>query len=156
MAMIATLTRSAFRSATTKPVFGRALASQLRPFASGTFYTKSHEWLRVEDQEAVLGVTDFAQNQLGEVVFVDLPDGGKRVKKGQTVCSVESVKAVGEVYAPVSCEVLSSNAKLSSEPKLVNDDPEGEGWMVRLKLAGPLDGLLDRQAYLQHCEQEKH
>lgn len=112
-------------------------------------YTKDHEWIRVEGSDAVVGVTDFAAGQLGDVVFVDLPPVGRTVARAATFGVVESVKAVSDIYAPVSGQVVAVNDGLSATPELVNDDPYGAGWMVRIRLADPgeLDGLLDAAAY---------
>lgn len=114
-------------------------------------YTKDHEWVRVEGDTATIGVTDFAAHELGDVVFVDLPAVGKTVDQFATFGVVESVKAVSDLYAPVSGEVVAVNDKLGSAPELVNADPFGDGWMIRVKVAdaGQIDGLLDAGAYQQ-------
>jgi len=112
-------------------------------------YTKDHEWVRVEGDTATIGVTDFAASQLGDVVFVDLPAVGKAVEQFATFGVVESVKAVSDLYAPVAGEVVDVNADLGSKPELVNSDPFGDGWMIRVKVgdAGQLAELLDAAAY---------
>ncbi|HTK44519.1 MAG TPA: glycine cleavage system protein GcvH [Patescibacteria group bacterium] len=112
-------------------------------------YTKDHEWVRVEGDTATIGVTDFAASQLGDVVFVDLPAVGKAVEQFATFGVVESVKAVSDLYAPVAGEVVEVNADLGSKPELVNSDPFGDGWMIRVKVgdAGQLGELLDAAAY---------
>jgi glycine cleavage system H protein len=112
-------------------------------------YTKDHEWVRVEGDTATIGVTDFAANQLGDVVFVDLPVVGRAVEQFATFGVVESVKAVSDLYAPVSGEVVDVNGSLASKPELVNSDPFGEGWMIRVEIgdAAQLGGLLDAAAY---------
>jgi glycine cleavage system H protein len=112
-------------------------------------YTKDHEWVRVEGDTATIGVTDFAAHQLGDVVFVDLPAVGKSVEQFATFGVVESVKAVSDLYAPVSGEVVGVNADLSGSPELVNSDPFGDGWMIRVKVAdaAQVEGLLDAAAY---------
>jgi len=112
-------------------------------------YTKDHEWIRVEGNEAVVGITDFAQSQLGDIVYVELPEIGRRVEKGKEAGVVESVKAASEVYAPVSGEVTAFNAALANDPARVNKDATGEGWFFKLKLANPaeLDDLMDEAAY---------
>ena len=112
-------------------------------------YTKDHEWVRVEGETATIGVTDFAANQLGDVVFVDLPVVGRAVDQFATFGVVESVKAVSDLYAPVSGEVVDVNGNLASKPELVNTDPFGEGWMIRVEIgdAAQLSGLLDAAAY---------
>ena len=113
------------------------------------YYTEEHEWISVEGDVATVGITDFAQGQLGDIVFVELPEAGRQVTKGGEAAVVESVKAASDVYAPVDGEVTEPNPKLSDDPSLVNTDPEGEGWFFRLRLADPsqLDGLMDAGAY---------
>ncbi len=114
-------------------------------------YTKDHEWVRVEGDTATIGVTDFAANQLGDVVFVDLPAAGKAVEQYATFGVVESVKAVSDLYAPVSGEVTEVNGELGANPELVNSDPFGAGWMIKVKLgdAGQVGELLDAAGYEQ-------
>ncbi len=113
------------------------------------YYTEEHEWIRVEGDEATVGITDFAQGQLGDIVFVELPEAGRQVTKGGEAAVVESVKAASDVYAPVDGEIVEPNPALGDDPSLVNSDPEGEGWFFRLRLADPsqLDGLMDSAAY---------
>jgi len=112
-------------------------------------YTKDHEWVRVEGDTATIGVTDFAANQLGDVVFVDLPAAGKAVEQYATFGVVESVKAVSDLYAPVSGEVTEVNGELAANPELVNSDPFGAGWMIRVRLgdAAQVGELLDADGY---------
>ena len=112
-------------------------------------YTKDHEWVKLEGDVATIGVTDFAANQLGDVVFVDLPAAGRKVEQFSTFGVVESVKAVSDLYAPVSGEVTEVNADLASKPELINSDAYGEGWMIRVRVAEPaqVDELLDAAAY---------
>lgn len=112
-------------------------------------YTKEHEWIVVDGDVATVGITDFAQEQLGDVVFVDLPAVGKDVVKGGEAAVVESVKAASEVYAPITGTVLAVNDGLVGEPAKVNADPFGDGWFLRLKIKDPreLDGLMDEAAY---------
>ncbi len=112
-------------------------------------YTKDHEYIRIEDDAAVVGITDYAQSQLGDVVFVELPALGKTVAQGEEAAVVESVKAASGVNAPVSGEVVDVNHELEQEPGLVNEDPAGKGWFLKLKLsdAAELDSLLDEEAY---------
>jgi glycine cleavage system H protein len=112
-------------------------------------YTKDHEWVRVDGDEAVVGITDYATNQLGDIVFVELPDVGRALSQFATFGVVESVKAVSDLFAPVSGEVTSGNDALASAPELVNSDPYGDGWMIRVKLGNPteIDELLDAAAY---------
>jgi glycine cleavage system H protein len=117
-------------------------------------YTEEHEWIRVEGDEAVVGITDFAQGQLGDIVFVEVPEVGKQVTKGGDAAVVESVKAASDVYAPVTGEVTEANQALVDDPALVNTDPEGEGWFFRLRLANAaeLEGLMDAAAYKSFCD----
>jgi glycine cleavage system H protein len=119
-------------------------------------YTKEHEWIRIEGDTATVGITDFAQGQLGDIVFVELPEAGRQVTKGGEAAVVESVKAASDVYAPVTGEVTEANQALSDDPSLVNTDPEGEGWFFRLRLAdtSELDGLMDAGAYKTFCESQ--
>jgi glycine cleavage system H protein len=116
-------------------------------------YTKEHEWVRVEGDVGTIGITDHAQQELGDIVYVDLPKQGARVTQGSTLGSVESVKAVSDIYAPVSGEVVGINAVLADAPEKLNADPHGEAWLVRIKLSAPpeLERLLsaaDYQAYI--------
>jgi glycine cleavage system H protein len=112
-------------------------------------YTKDHEWVRIEGDRATVGITDFAAHELGDVVFVELPDVGRVLDQFSTFGVVESVKAVSDLYAPLSGEVSEVNGALAGNPELVNADPFGEGWMIRVQIADPaqLDGLLDAEAY---------
>lgn len=116
---------------------------------SETRYTRDHEYIRVEGDTGTVGITDFAQNQLGDVVFVDLPATGKTVAKGAEAAVVESVKAASEVYAPVSGEVIAVNSELEAAPGTVNEDPSGKGWFIKLKLsdASELAGLMSEDEY---------
>ena len=117
-------------------------------------YTEDHEWIRVEGDIATVGITDYAQEQLGDVVFVELPDAGKAVETGGEAAVVESVKAASEIYAPVAGEITEANQAIADDPALVNSDPTGEGWFFKLKIAdaGELDGLMDEAAYKSHVE----
>jgi glycine cleavage system H protein len=112
-------------------------------------FTRDHEWLRVEGDTAVIGITDYAQTQLGDVVYVELPELGRRVEKGKEAAVVESVKAASEVYAPVSGEVIAVNDALAGEPGQINSDPLGKGWFFKLRIADAkeLGDLLDEAAY---------
>jgi glycine cleavage system H protein len=112
-------------------------------------YTKDHEWVRVDGDEATVGITEYAAGQLGDIVFVELPDGGRSLEQFATFGVVESVKAVSDLFAPVSGEVLATNDALTGSPELVNADPYAGGWMIRLRLAKPdeVDDLLDAAAY---------
>jgi glycine cleavage system H protein len=113
------------------------------------YYTEDHEWIDIDGEVATVGITDYAQGQLGDIVFVEVPDTGASVVKGGDAAVVESVKAASDVYAPVDGTVTEGNAALSDDPSLVNSDPEGEGWFFRMALsdAGQLDGLMDAAAY---------
>lgn len=112
-------------------------------------YSKEHEWVRVDGDTAVIGISDFAQDQLGEVVYVDLPSVGDSVSAGDTFGEIESVKSVSELYAPVSGEVVEVNDALSDAPETVNQDAYGDGWMIKVRTsdAGELDDLMDAAAY---------
>jgi glycine cleavage system H protein len=112
-------------------------------------YTRDHEWIRIDGNEAVMGITDYAQTQLGDVVYVELPEPGRRVEKGKSTAVVESVKAASEVYAPVSGEVTAVNKALAADPARVNADPMGEGWLLKLRLANAAEAgdLMDEAAY---------
>jgi glycine cleavage system H protein len=113
------------------------------------YFTKEHEWIRVDGDLATIGISNHAQEQLGDIVFAEVPEAGRRVSKGQEAAVVESVKAASDVYAPVSGEVVEGNQAVADNPALINSDPEGEGWFFRLKLDNPgeLDGLMDEAAY---------
>ena len=116
---------------------------------SQTRFTKDHEWIRVEGDIGTVGITDYAQHALGDIVFVETPKPGKALTKGAEAAVVESVKAASEVYAPVDGAVTEGNAALDQQPALVNQSPEDEGWFFKLRLTAPaqLDGLMDRAAY---------
>ena len=113
------------------------------------YFTKEHEWVRVEGDTATVGISDHAQEALGDIVFAEVPEAGRQVAKGQEAAVVESVKAASDVYAPVSGEVTAGNPAIADDPAVINRDPEGEGWFFKLKLsnAGELDGLMDEGAY---------
>lgn len=113
------------------------------------YYTQEHEWIDVDGSDAIVGITDYAQSQLGDIVFVETPQAGAMITKGGDAAVVESVKAASDVYAPVSGTIVSGNAALSDDPALVNSDPEGAGWFFKITLADPaeLDGLMDAAAY---------
>jgi glycine cleavage system H protein len=119
-------------------------------------FTRDHEWIRLDGELAVVGVTDYAQSQLGDVVYVELPEIGRRVEKGKEAAVVESVKAASEVYAPASGEVAEVNEALAADPAKVNADPMGEGWFLKLRLTDlkELEGLLDEAAYQQFVEEQ--
>ena len=117
-----------------------------------TLYTSDHEWLAIDDDVATVGITDYAQSQLGDVVFVELPKLGRVLKKAEAAAVVESVKAASDVYAPVTGEVLETNPELASEPALVNSDAQGKAWFFKIKIAdkSELGGLMDEAAYKAH------
>lgn len=120
------------------------------------YYTKDHEWIRVTGNDAVMGITNHAQEQLGDLVFVELPDTGRKISQGEAIIVVESVKAASDVYAPVDGEITEVNGALENEPELVNSAAEDGGWLVKLNLNDPsqLEGLMDLAAYQAHLEQE--
>jgi glycine cleavage system H protein len=119
-------------------------------------YHPEHDWARVEGEEATFGITWYAQDALGEVVFYEPPESGSAVTKDQAYAEVESVKAVSDVYAPLSGEIVAVNEDLSDSPELINDDPYGNGWLVRVKLTNPseVDELMDAAAYRKLLEDE--
>ncbi|WP_374529566.1 glycine cleavage system protein GcvH [Novosphingobium sp.] len=113
------------------------------------YFTQDHEWIEIDGDTGTVGITDYAQSQLGDITFVELPEAGASVAKGDAPCVVDSVKAASDVYAPVSGTVTEANAALADEPELVNTDAEVGGWLFRLTLSDPseLDGLMDKAAY---------
>ncbi|QQN62538.1 glycine cleavage system protein GcvH [Bradyrhizobium diazoefficiens] len=117
-----------------------------------TLYTSDHEWLAIDGDVATVGITDYAQSQLGDVVFVELPKLGRTLKKAEAAAVVESVKAASDVYAPISGEVLATNPDLAAEPALVNSDAQGKAWFFKIKIAdkSELGGLMDEAAYKAH------
>jgi glycine cleavage system H protein len=117
-------------------------------------YSKDHEWVKVDGDTATVGITHYAQEQLGDVVFVELPDVGKKVEQGKQMATVESVKAASEVYAPISGEVLEVNGALADAPATVNEEAQGKGWFAKLKIAdkGQLAALMDEAAYKKFVE----
>jgi len=123
---------------------------------SSVRFTKDHEWVRLDGDLAVVGITDYAQSQLGDVVYVELPEIGRWVEQGKEAAVVESVKAASEVYAPVSGEVAEVNEALAADPAMVNADPMGDGWFLKLRLGDPkeLDGLMDEEAYKRLVEEQ--
>jgi glycine cleavage system H protein len=112
-------------------------------------YTKDHEWIKVSGDTGIVGITDYAQHELGDVVFVELPAVGKQVAAGKIFGTIESVKAVSEIFAPVSGEVIETNAALTTTPEIVNSDPHGAAWLIKIKLSDPAEasGLMDAAAY---------
>jgi glycine cleavage system H protein len=117
-------------------------------------YSKDHEWVKIDGDTATVGITHYAQEQLGDVVFVELPEVGKKVEQGKELATVESVKAASEVYAPISGEVLEVNSALTDAPATVNEEAQGKGWFAKLKIAdkGQLAGLMDEAAYKKFVE----
>ena len=118
------------------------------------YYSKDHEWLKVEGDKATVGITDFAQKQLGDVVYVELPQPGAQLEFHQSLGVIESVKAVSDIYSPISGEVVESNEKLNDSPELVNDDPHGQGWIIKIKIKdeGELDKLMSATEYEKYLE----
>ena len=117
-------------------------------------YTKTHEWVTVDGKEATIGITDFAQSQLGDVVFLELPATGRKLGKGETFGVVESVKAASDLYAPVPGRIVAVNDKLSSKPELINSDPYGDGWIMKVEVTGDLpDDLMDESEYKKATEE---
>lgn len=125
-------------------------------FPTDCVYTKEHEWVRVQEGVATVGITDYAQNELGDVVFVELPKVGDTFDTNETFANVESVKAVSEVFSPVAGEVLEVNTDLANSPQLVNDDPYGDGWFIKLKIAdaAELKDLLKHDEYAEFVAEE--
>jgi len=119
-------------------------------------YNETHEWIRVEGNEAVIGISDYAQSELNDIVYVELPEIGEAFEKGEEFGSVESVKTASELYMPASGEVIAVNKELEDKPELVNQDPFGQGWMIRIRLVAPeeIEDLLDAQAYRALCEEK--
>lgn len=119
-------------------------------------FAATHEWVSVEGKVATVGISDHAQDHLGDIVYVDLPEVGKSLKKGDVFCTIESVKAASDIYAPVSGKIVEVNEELDSSPEKINDDAEGEGWIVRIEVAdeSELHSLMDLEAYKKHCEEE--
>lgn len=121
-------------------------------------YSNDHEWVKVEGNIATIGITDFAQSQLGDVVFVDLPEVGRELASGGEFGAIESVKAVSDLYAPISGVVKEVNTDLADAPETVNQDPYGKAWMIKVEITntGELDNLLDSAAYEEFCDKEGH
>lgn len=117
------------------------------------YFTEDHEWVDVDGDTGTVGISDYAQGQLGDIVFVEIPDEGKELTKGDDAAVVESVKAASDVYTPVSGTVIESNDELADAPALVNEDAEGDGWLFKLTLtdSSELDGLMDESAYAAFC-----
>lgn len=119
------------------------------------YYTKEHEWLKVQGDAAIMGITDYAQKSLHEIVFVDLPEVGRKVKQMESIGTVESVKAVSEIYTPISGEIIEVNTELNEKPELVNQDPYGKGWIAKIQpenLEKELKNLMTPQQYKEHLK----
>lgn len=121
---------------------------------SNVQYTKTHEWVKIEGDVAIVGITDYAQEQLGDVVLVDMGGPGKQVEAGKEMGTVESVKAVSEIFSPVSGEVVEVNKELENRPELVNQDPFGAGWLVKVKVSRLAEGLMSAEEYEVYVQQE--
>ena len=119
-------------------------------------YAVTHEWVSVEGKTATVGISDHAQDHLGDIVYVDLPEVGKSLKKSEVFCTIESVKAASDIYAPVGGKVIEVNEELDSSPEKINDDAEGAGWIAKIEMSNEseLDSLMDLEAYKKHCEEE--
>jgi glycine cleavage system H protein len=120
----------------------------------GRLFTETHEWLSVDGDVATLGLTDYAQGELGDIVFVELPEPGRSLSAGDVLTTVESVKSVSELYTPVEGEIIEGNSALDDDPSLINSDPFGAGWIVKLRLAGAADvsGLMTAEQYAAHIK----
>ncbi len=120
-------------------------------------YTKDHEWVRVDGDEGVVGITDYAQGELGDIVFLDLPEAGDEVKINDTFGAIEAVKAAADLYSPISGEIVAINTMLEQEPELINQSPYEDGWIIRVKLADKqeIETLMDAKAYRELIEQTK-
>lgn len=116
------------------------------------YFTQDHEWLTVEAGVATIGITDYAQEQLGDIVYVELPEAGRKLTRGEAAVVVESVKAASDVYAPIAGEVTESNGALAEDPAKINQSPEADAWLWKMKISdmGELDGLMDEAAYKEH------
>ncbi len=119
-------------------------------------YSKSDEWLRIEGDEVVIGITDFAQDQLGDIVYLELPQVGDTVSPGDPFGAIESVKASSQLYAPLGGEIVAVNSDLESNQEPINQDPYGAGWLIRMRPSGAEEELLAAAAYIQHCEDRAH
>lgn len=119
-------------------------------------YSKTHEWVTVDGKHVTVGITDFAQSQLGDVVFLELPKPGRKLEAGEAFGVVESVKAASDLYSPVGGRVIAVNELLAAKPELINSDPYGDGWILKVELAGPLPELLDEAEYKKFAEAAAH
>ena len=116
-------------------------------------YTRTHEWAKIENDIAIVGITHFAQEQLGDITFIELPQIGQKFNSGDEMGSIESVKAASEIYSPVSGEVIAVNEELENAPEKINQDPYGQGWIARFKLTSPAEGLLNSDEYARIVEE---
>ena len=125
-------------------------------YAKDRRYLDTHEWVKLEGDEALAGISDYAQHELGDVVYVELPEVGDTLAKGEAFSTIESVKAASDVYMPMSGEVLALNKELEDSPQLVNEDPFGKGWFIRFRLSNreEYDALMKADAYRKHCQEE--
>lgn len=123
-----------------------------------TKYSKTHEWIKVEGSIGTIGVTDFAQKELGDIVFVEAPKEGSEVKAGTQMGTVESVKAVSELNSPASGKVTETNKELDNSPQLLNEDPMGKGWIIKIEVSNPaeLDSLMDEESYAKYTAEQSH
>ncbi len=124
------------------------------------YYTKEHIWVKIEDDVATIGITDYGQHQLGDVVFVDLPELGREVESGEVIASVESIKAVSEIYSPITGKIISINEDLANDPSFINSDPYGDGWIADIQMKDPteIEDLMtadDYKAYLEQIDKEE-
>jgi glycine cleavage system H protein len=135
----------------------RTIVEEIMEIPPGLKYSKEHEWVATEESVATIGISDYAQDQLGEIVFVELPAVGDKISKDDQFGVVESVKAVSDVYAPVTGTVIEINEELSESPEMVNEDPYGDGWLIKVKVADPaeLDDLMDHEEYEELIKKEK-
>jgi len=119
-------------------------------------FTKEHEWIEVKGDTGKVGISDYAQDQLGDIVYIELPDKGKKLKKGDVLCTIESVKAANDIYSPVSGEIGETNTDLDANPELINEDAEGKGWIVEIKLSdtSELDDLMTEEEYRKFAKEE--
>ncbi len=115
-------------------------------------YTKNHEWIRVKGSRGTVGITDYAQKELTDIVYVELPKKGIVVEQGDTLCTLESVKNASDVYIPLTGKVVDVNKKLEDEPELINQDPYGEGWLAKIEIEGEVSGLMDAQEYEEYLK----
>ncbi|KNC85289.1 glycine cleavage system H protein [Sphaeroforma arctica JP610] len=132
------------------------MASVLRSYASVMKYTKEHEWLRIEDDQATIGITDYAQNSLGDLVYIEMPEVGATFEQSDDMGVVESVKAASDVYAPISGVILEVNEKAAATPSIINKEAETNGWLVKMKITEPnqLTALLDAETYASFCKED--